>query len=432
MEAADYNSRARRHRDYSLMAAFFWCWKREHRHHGRELRRWRGYVSHKPMYVEVDTGPGELLTIRVLRLHAYRIDRAPHMQMERGTYRGRSRARCAPTMRPALASSDQAAESFAAEKWVLSSPHDLPSQGADVELLGQVPAQPSCDPVIDEVVSGAEPELPDGFKCCRACIVASAVSAITLLVLLIVKSLMMPMVAAQGGMLPLPPAPMWPPPQPTYLPHHDAAPPARKATTPLPVRPLPPRSHDAAPPGSPMATAPLPLRPSSPPPSASSASSPPPPHPVQPPTSPLICSQWCRSHPGIWIRKCADFRECLGCHECRTPPPQGPAPRAPPSPPSTPPVPSAPPSPLRPPSAPRFPAIHWFRSQASDVAADFAVLAPNGKRLQESACAVVGGGHGLANGHYGAEIDQADVVIRVNRLPPSQGNLADGVPIEAH
>jgi len=53
------------------------------------------------------------------------------------------------------------------------------------------------------------------------------------------------------------------------------------------------------------------------------------------------------------------------------------------------------------------------------------VLAPNGKSLQDSACAVVGGGHGLWNGHFGAEIDKADVVIRVNRLPPSQGNLAE-------
>lgn len=42
--------------------------------------------------------------------------------------------------------------------------------------------------------------------------------------------------------------------------------------------------------------------------------------------------------------------------------------------------------------------------------------AHNGKRLSESTCAIVGGGHGLVGGGFGEEIDEQDFVVRVNRL----------------
>lgn len=94
-----------------------------------------------------------------------------------------------------------------------------------------------------------------------------------------------------------------------------------------------------------------------------------------------------------------------------SPPPLYPLPPPPPSPRPPPLAPAPPPSPSPP---PLLPAVKWWPSLA---AGDTAVL----QSRNEGTCAVVGGGHGLLGGSFGAEIDGADVVVRVNRLPRASG-----------
>ena len=64
-----------------------------------------------------------------------------------------------------------------------------------------------------------------------------------------------------------------------------------------------------------------------------------------------------------------------------------------------------------------LPAVKWWPSPA---ARGTSVL----QSRTEGTCAVIGGGRGLLGGSFGAEIDQADVVVRVNRLPRANGEDA--------
>ena len=97
-----------------------------------------------------------------------------------------------------------------------------------------------------------------------------------------------------------------------------------------------------------------------------------------------------------------------------SPPPLYPLPPPPPSPLPPPLAPAPPPPPTLPSHPSLLPAVKWWPSLA---AGDTAVL----QSRKEGTCAVVGGGHGLLGGSFGAEIDRADVVVRVNRLPRASG-----------
>jgi len=79
------------------------------------------------------------------------------------------------------------------------------------------------------------------------------------------------------------------------------------------------------------------------------------------------------------------------------------------------------------PSLPPFPAIHWWPSRVRSSSLDphqTSLLSSDGRRLFNSTCAIVGSGHGLSNAGYGAEIDTAHFVVRVNRMPPRDHSRA--------
>ena len=103
-------------------------------------------------------------------------------------------------------------------------------------------------------------------------------------------------------------------------------------------------------------------------------------------------------------------------HPRPSPPPMPARPLSPP--PQLPPVvlpPLLPPPQLPISRPPLLPAVKWWPSPRSSP--DNAVL----QSRNEGTCAVVGGGYGLVEGSFGAEIDEADVVVRVNRLPRPGG-----------